>query len=135
MSNVFNYNLKIYYEDTDAGGVVYYANYLKFLERARSEAIYELGFSNTELKKTFGILIIVKSCNIEYIKPALLEDNLTIISNINKIKITTLIMKQDIKRNKDLIASANIHLVFVNSEGKPTKIPNNLKKIFSEYIN
>ena len=135
MSNVFNYNLKIYYEDTDAGGVVYYANYLKFLERARSEAIYELGFSNTELKKTFGILIIVKSCNIEYIKPALLEDNLTIISNINKIKITSLIMKQDIKRNKDLIASANIHLVFVNSEGKPTKIPNNLKKIFSEYIN
>ena len=115
--------------------MVYYANYLKFLERARSEAIYELGFSNTELKKTFGILIIVKSCNIEYIKPALLEDNLTIISNINKIKITSLIMKQDIKRNKDLIASANIHLVFVNSEGKPTKIPNNLKKIFSEYIN
>ena len=58
MSNSFKYNLKIYYEDTDAGGVVYYANYLKFLERARSEAIYELGFSNTGLKNDFGILIL-----------------------------------------------------------------------------
>ena len=68
MSNSFKYELKIYYEDTDAGVEVYYANYLKFLERARSEAIYEMGFSNIELKKKFGVLIIVKSCNIDYKK-------------------------------------------------------------------
>ena len=74
MTNSFKYELKIYYEDTDAGGVVYYANYLKFLERARSEAIYEMGFSNTKLKKEFGVLIIVKSCNIDYKKPAIFED-------------------------------------------------------------
>ena len=78
MTNLFKFKLKIYYEDTDAGGLVYYANYLKFLERARSEAIHELGFSNTGLKKDFGILIIVKSCNIEYKRSAYLEDELTV---------------------------------------------------------
>ena len=70
MTKTFSFDIKIYYEDTDAGGVVYYSNYLKFLERARSEAIYTLGLSNTKIKKIFGIIIVVKSCNIEYKKPA-----------------------------------------------------------------
>ncbi len=135
MSNSFKYNLKIYYEDTDAGGVVYYANYLKFLERARSEAIYEIGFSNTELKKFFGIIIIVKSCNIEYKKPVILEDKLTILSTINEITKTSFIMNQNIKRNEEMVATANIHLVSVNSDGKPTKIPEKLKNKLNEYVN
>ena len=80
MAKKFNFNVKVYYEDTDAGGVVYYANYLKFLERARSEAIYSLGFSNSDLFKNHGILLIVKSCNIEYKKPAKFEDKLQIVS-------------------------------------------------------
>ena len=111
MTNSFKYEVKIYYEDTDAGGVVYYANYLKFLERARSEAIYEMGFSNTELKKEFGVLIIVKSCNIDYKKPAIFEDKLIIISTIKEITKTSFIMEQNINRDKELIASADIHLV------------------------
>ena len=135
MSNFFKYNFKIYYEDTDAGGVVYYANYLKFLERARSEAIYSLGFSNTDLKKDYGILIIVKSCNIEYIKPAIFEDNLIVISSINHISKTSYKMKQEIKRNDELIASSNIHLVIVNQSGKPILIPDKLKNLLNKYIN
>tara|TARA_B100000989_G_C19296334_1_gene366540 strand:- start:152 stop:559 length:408 start_codon:yes stop_codon:yes gene_type:complete len=134
MTNSFKYNLKIYYEDTDAGGVVYYANYLKFLERARSEAIYELGFSNTELKKKFGILIIVKSCNIDYKKPAVFEDKLSIISTIIEITKTSFVMRQNIKRNEELIAVADIRLVSVNSNGKPTKIPDNFKNSINKYI-
>ena len=134
MTNSFKYNLKIYYEDTDAGGVVYYANYLKFLERARSEAIYELGYSNIELKKKFGILIIVKSCNIEYKKPAMFEDKLTVISTINEITKTSFIMKQNIKKNQELIASTDIHLVVVNLYGKPTKIPDDLKNKLSQNV-
>ena len=134
MTNSFKYNLKIYYEDTDAGGVVYYANYLKFLERARSEAIYELGYSNIELKKKFGILIIVKSCNIEYKKPAMFEDKLTVISTINEITKTSFIMKQNIKKNQELIASTDIHLVVVNLDGKPTKIPDDLKNKLSQNV-
>ena len=135
MTNSFKYELKIYYEDTDAGGVVYYANYLKFLERARSEAIYEMGISNTELKKKFGVLIIVKSCHIDYKKPAIFEDKLNIISTIKEITRTSFIMEQNISRNKELIASASIHLVSVNSNGKPIKIPEILKNKLSEYIN
>ena len=134
MTNSFKYKLKIYYEDTDAGGVVYYANYLKFLERARSEAIYELGFSNTELKKKFGILIIVKSCNIDYKKPAVFEDKLSIISTIIEITKTSFVMRQNIKRNEELIAVADIRLVSVNSNGKPTKIPDNFKDSINKYI-
>ena len=135
MSKEFKYTTRIYYEDTDAGGVVYYANYLKFLERARSEAIYELGFSNTQLKKEFGILIIVKSCKIEYKKPTMFEDKLSILTIINKITKTSFIMKQDIIRNGELVASADIHLVSVNSDGKPTKIPEKLRNKLNEYVN
>ena len=135
MTNSFKYEVKIYYEDTDAGGVVYYANYLKFLERARSEAIYEMGFSNTELKKEFGVLIIVKSCKIDYKKPAIFEDKLSITSTIKEITKTSFIMEQNINRDKELIASADIHLVSVNSDGKPIKIPEILKNKLNEYIN
>ena len=131
----FKSNFKVYYEDTDSGGVVYYANYLKFLERARSEAIYEMGFSKTELKKEFGVLIIVKSCNIDYKKPAIFEDKLSIISTIKEITKTSFIMEQNINRDKELIASADIHLVSVNSDGKPIKIPEILKNKLNEYIN
>ena len=75
MAKKFKFNVKIYYEDTDSGGVVYYANYLKFLERARSETLYSLDFTNSGLLENYGILLIVKSCNIEYKKPAKFEPN------------------------------------------------------------
>ena len=78
MHENFYHKLKVYYEDTDAGGVVYYANYLKFLERARTEALLTIGLSNSIIKDKFGAFIIVKSCNIEYKKSAYLEDNLSI---------------------------------------------------------
>ena len=128
MAKKFNFNVKVYYEDTDAGGVVYYANYLKFLERARSEAIYSLGFSNSGLFESHGILLIVKSCNIEYKKPAKFEDKLQINSEIISFTKTSFIMKQDIKRNDELISAAEIHLVAVDKNGKPSKIPEELKQ-------
>ena len=78
MSKEFIHYVKVYYEDTDAEGVVYYANYLKLLERARTEAIFSLGLTNTKLLNEYETLIIVKSCNINYIKPAKFEDNLKI---------------------------------------------------------
>ena len=128
MKKTFNYNLKIYYEDTDSGGVVYYANYLKFFERARSEAIYSLKLSNKILLNQYGILIIVKSCNIKYIRPAKLEDKLTIKSNVKSITNTSFIMNQVIHREKQLITEADTHLVSVDQSGKPKKIPEILNK-------
>ena len=128
MKKTFNYNLKIYYEDTDSGGVVYYANYLKFFERARSEAIYSLKLSNKILLNQYGILIIVKSCNIKYIRPAKLEDKLTIKSKVKSITKTSFVMKQVIHREKQLITEADTHLVSVDQSGKPKKIPEILNK-------
>ncbi len=134
MGKEFTFKVKVYYEDTDAGGIVYYANYLKFLERARSEAIYLLGFSNKKLLDEFGSLIIVKSCNIKYFKPAKLEEVLNVISNIKIITQTSFIMNQIIKRNDETITEAEVHLVVVNSEGRPIKIPNIFESKLKEYL-
>ena len=92
MHDNFYHNLKVYYEDTDAGGVVYYANYLKYLERARTEALTTIGLSNIEIKEKFDSLIVVKSCNIEYKKPANLEDKLSIRSFVKSVSKTSFFM-------------------------------------------
>ena len=129
MAKEFKYITRIYYEDTDAAGVVYYANYLKFLERARSEAIYSLGLSNKKLLDKEGVIIIVKSCNIEYKKPAKFEDEIEIISTINEVKNSSFKMRQLIKRKSDVISVADVTLVTINEKGKPVRIPNLLKKL------
>ncbi len=134
MIKEFIHNVKVYYEDTDSGGVVYYANYLKFLERARSEAIYSLGLSNKKLLEEHRALIIVKSCNINYLKPAKFEDNLKIISKIKVMTRTSFIMKQIVKRDNDTISEAEVHLVIVNEQGRPIKIPEILKNKFKDYL-
>tara|TARA_B110000027_G_scaffold110611_1_gene118595 strand:+ start:52 stop:474 length:423 start_codon:yes stop_codon:yes gene_type:complete len=134
MHKNFFHKLKVYYEDTDAGGVVYYANYLKFLERARTEALVTLGFNNKKIKEDFGTLIIVKSCNIEYKISAHLEDELSIRSFVKSVTKTSFYMNQLISRREDLIVEAKVHLVFVNKEGKPIKIPDNLFQDFKPYF-
>ena len=134
MHENFIHKVKVYYEDTDSGGVVYYANYLKFLERARTEALVSLGFSNIKIKDEFKALIIVKSCNIEYKKSAYLEDELSIRSFIKSITKTSFFMNQFISKGNDLIVEAKVHLVFINEKGKPIKIPDTLFQHFKPYF-
>tara|TARA_A100000164_G_C21867891_1_gene753513 strand:+ start:714 stop:1112 length:399 start_codon:yes stop_codon:yes gene_type:complete len=124
----FKYKVKVFYEDTDAGGVVYYANYLKFFERARTEVITEIGLSNKKLLDKFGVLIIVKSCNIDYKKPAKLEDQLEIKSIISSISNTSFKMTQKAFKDDELMTSSEIHLVVVDKNGKPTRIPDELRQ-------
>ena len=128
MHKIFNYDLKVYYEDTDAGGVVYYSNYLKFLERARTEMLESIGLSNKKLLEEHNTLIIVKSCNIEYIAPARLEDKIQIYSSIESLNKASLDVIQNIKKNDNLIVKAKVKLVTVNKDGKPIKIPSILEK-------
>ena len=130
MTKIYEYKFKIYYEDTDSGGVVYYANYLKFIERARSEIIKSLGFSNNNLREKFNLFFIVKYCNINYRKPAELEDELIVFTSVVSLSKTSLVMKQDVKKHDDLVAEAEVCLVAVDMKGKPTKIPDELKKLF-----
>ena len=134
MHKNFIHNVKVYYEDTDAGGVVYYANYLKFLERARTEAITNIGLSNRKIKEDLGLFIIVKSCNIEYKKSAHLEDELNIRSFVKSITKTSFFMTQIITRKEDVISEALVHLVFINNLGKPQKIPNKIYQSFRPYF-
>ena len=138
MHDNFYHNVKVYYEDTDAGGIVYYANYLKYLERARTEALATIGLSNLEIKNKFGALIIVKSCNIDYKKSALLEDELTVRSFIKSVTKTSFFMNQIITKEDKTIVEAQVHLVFVNEQSKPVKVPelifNNFKPYFCDSI-
>ena len=134
MHENFFHNLKVYYEDTDSGGVVYYANYLKFIERARTEALYSIGYSNKKILENFNSLIIVKSCNIDYKKPAYLEDKLTVRSFVKSITKTSFFMNQIITKDKEVIVEAQVHLVFINKEGKPVKIPDEIYSKFKPYF-
>ena len=134
MHENFFHKLKIYYEDTDSGGVVYYANYLKFLERARTEALYSVGYSNKKVKENFDALIIVNSCSIEYKKSAHLEDELTIRSFVKSITKTSFFMNQIITRDEDIIVEAQVHLVFVDLKGKPIKIPDEIYSKFKPFF-
>ena len=124
----FKSSFNVYYEDTDAGGVVYYANYLKFIERARTDAIASVNFTNSNLKENYGIYIIVKSCNLNFIKPSRLEDKLDIFSEIVEVKNVSIKMKQDIYVKDNLILTADVHLATINKDGKPTKMPEKLKE-------
>ena len=134
MPKNFNHKIKVYYEDTDAGGVVYYANYLKYLERARTEALIKIGLSNLKIRDNFKALIIVKSCNIDYKKSAYLEDQLNIKSYILSLTKTSFVMSQTIVKNKIVIVEAKIHLVFVNEKAKPIKIPKLVVDKLKPYI-
>lgn len=124
-SQIFSY--RVYYEDTDAGGVVYYANYLKFYERARSDFLRELNISQSDLANDQKIIFVVRKCQIEYHFPARLDDMLAVevkISEINKVSLT---MMQKITKSSQLISELTVELVCLNSQTfKPTRLPKNL---------
>ena len=121
------YKVRIYYEDTDAGGVVFYANYFKFTERARSELIYErLKHKHVELKNKFDVIFVVKSLSSKYIAPAKFEDDLVVVSKIIEKSPVRLVLEQNIEKAKKMIFTSKIELVPVSSKGKITKLPEEL---------
>ena len=124
------FKLKVYYEDTDAGGVVYHANYLKFFERARSQILTDNLISHTSLKNKFKLMTIVKSCNINYIKPAKLDYNLEIITNITKKSKVQMYIDQKIYYNKICLVEGMFRIVIVNIDGKVSRLPSIIYNIF-----
>jgi acyl-CoA thioester hydrolase len=127
---IHDFPVRIYYDDTDAGGVVYYANYLKFAERARTEFMRSLGFENSKIRQDFGIIIVVKSVEADYLSPARLDDVLTIQTRLLSLKNTSFVMEQKAIKNEACIFKMTIVLVCVNEEGRPTKMPDVLKNAF-----
>ncbi len=127
------HTIRMYYEDTDAGGVVYYANYLRFAERARTEYLRSLGFENSEIRDNYGILIVVKSVEAEYLSPARLDDVLVMRSRLVSVKNTSFVMEQKAYRDDVCIFNMTIVLVCVDDgQGKPARIPDNLKTAFQK---
>ncbi len=121
------YKVRIYYEDTDAGQVVFYANYFKFTERARSELIYEkLKLKHLELKEKFDVIFVVKSLSSKYIAPARFEDDLIVVSKIVEKSPVRLVLEQNIEKANKLIFTSTIELAVVSSNGKITKLPDQL---------
>ena len=129
----FNWSVRVYYEDTDAVGVVYYANYLKFLERARTEMLRVKGFEQDDLIKTERIFFVVRSINIDYLSPARFNENIDISSEISRLKKASILFNQSIYRGETLLckATANIACLDVNSM-RPKAIPANLIAKFKE---
>ena len=121
------YKVRIYYEDTDAGQVVFYANYFKFTERARSELIYEkLKLKHLELKEKFDVIFVVKSLSSKYIAPARFEDDLIVVSKIVEKSPVRLVLEQNIEKANKLIFTSTIELAVVSSNGKIAKLPDQL---------
>ncbi|KES16228.1 MULTISPECIES: tol-pal system-associated acyl-CoA thioesterase [Gilliamella] len=128
----FNWNARVYYEDTDAGGVVYHARYLAFFERARTEMLRQLDISQQKLLQE-GIAFVVKKMDISYDFPARLDDMLTISTKIEQIRKASIIFKQTIlNQNKQIISSADVVIACVNmTKMKPCALP---KSLFLELI-
>jgi len=117
---------KVYYEDTDASGRVYHANYLKFFERDRTNLIYQTKYTHEILLNKFNIIFVVKECTLEFKKPALFEDIIKVVSRIDNLTRVKIKFNQKIYRGSELLAEAQILVIPVSSSGKISKLPNEL---------
>jgi len=126
---VFALPVRVYFQDTDAGGVVYHASYVNFMERARTEWLRTHGYSNAGLMKEFGVVFVVRSLKLDYLKPALLDDLLEVTAQIKEIGRSRLNLLQSVLRGDELLTEAEVHLVCVSLEGfKPVSVPEVLRR-------
>lgn len=132
---VFSWPVRIYYEDTDAGGIVYHANYLQFMERARTEWLRNLGFSQQQLRGE-DTLFVVRSLNIQYKAPAFLDDELSVTVVIEQSRKVGLVIQQEIQRKNhqgiDTLSQARVEIACISSVGKPKKLPQPLLNILEQ---
>ena len=121
------YKTKVYYEDTDAGGIVYYARYLHFIERARTEMIYDhLKLNHKQLRGQFNAIFVVRECNVKYIKSANFEDNLEVKTKIIKKSPVRLNLLQEVSRNNEILVTAQVELAVIDSNGSISKLTKDL---------
>lgn len=129
---IFSLPIRVYFQDTDAGGVVYHANYLNFMERARTEWLRErYGYSNAGLMKKFGVVFVVRSLKLDYLKPTLLDDVLDVTVQIKDAGRSRLTLLQNVLRGDEVLTEADVHLVCVSLESfKPVSVPEVLRNQF-----
>ncbi|MGH1576424.1 tol-pal system-associated acyl-CoA thioesterase [Planktotalea sp.] len=121
--------LRVYYEDTDLAGIVYYANYLRFIERARTEWVRDQGVDQTRLKEDEGLVFAVRRVEADYIAPARFDDELIVRTKVEQMTGARIVLSQDVKRGADLLFSAQVTLVALTRDGQPTRLPANIRRI------
>lgn len=129
---IHTFPIRVYYEDTDAGGIVYHANYLNFCERARTEYIRDCGLTNSDIRHEYGIIIVVRHIDVHYTAPGKLEDMLEVESEIIETGRTSFLMRQIVKRDDHPLATLLVKLVCMDvSTGKAARIPEKLMGVLS----
>lgn len=127
---------RVYYEDTDAGGVVYHANYLKFAERARTEMLRKMEFLQSDIVKQHGLLFVVRHAAVDFSRPARLDDMISVDTSVSKIGGASLQLIQRMYDNATQVdyAIATIAIVCINSEFKPERLPDAIRLAFNDHI-
>jgi acyl-CoA thioester hydrolase len=126
---VFSWPVRVYFQDTDAGGVVYHASYVNFLERSRTEWLRTFGYTNAGLMKELGVVFVVRSLKLDYLKPALLDDLVTVTSQVKEIGRSRLNIVQAVLRGEEVLVEGEVHLVCVDiNTFKPVSVPEVLRK-------
>lgn len=119
---------QIYWEDTDGGGIVYYANYLKFSERGRTDMLRGLNINQRQLLTDSGHIFVVRDCQIDYLKPAFMDDRLTVATGLIELKGATLGLRQQILRDGELLVDARVRVAAVDRKsGRPVRLPADIK--------
>jgi acyl-CoA thioester hydrolase len=118
----------VYFQDTDAGGVVYHASYVNFMERARTEWLRTHGYSNAGMMQELGVMFVVRSMKLDYLRPALLDDMLDVTAQIAEVGRSRLTLMQTVRREDELLTTGEVHLVCVSKETfKPASVPEALR--------
>ncbi len=125
--------VRIYYEDTDAAGIVYYANYLKFTERARTELLREMNVAHEFIKDTWGVAFVVRGCEVEYLKPARLDDLVEVATGVKSIKGASFILTQDVERDGEVLVTTEIRIACIDGEGRAARIPAEVRSAMSAF--
>ena len=134
-SDAHIFPLRVYYEDTDAGGIVYYANYLRFAERARTEYLRSVGADHQTLLAEDGIAFTVRQCSVDYMSPAFLDDPLEVHTRFLEVRGASLRAEQVVKRKTDELASLNVRLACVGDDGRPRRMPTAFRSALSSSLN
>ncbi len=124
--------LRIYYEDTDSAGIVYYANYLRFAERGRTEMLRCRGVDHNRLMAEAGLAFAVRHCVIDYISPARLDDAIEVSSVMTRVGGASLVGRQIVQRDGDALAQVDIRLACVNRAGRPARLPSPVHTVLAE---
>ena len=133
--NHFDFPIRVYYEDTDAGGIVYHASYIRFAERARTELLRHHNIQNSNLMDEHKLLFVVRRMEVDYLKPARLDDELIVSTHIEWMRNSSLLMHQEISHDNASICVLDVTIVTVNKDGKPIRLPDYMREIFIQYLN